>query len=221
VTPFLLPVLRVIRQGLPHVLEAIVGPSAAFLAGHAVWGLTGALGLAFAWTGGCLTLRIVRHGAASGLLVVASISLVLRTVVCLLVHSTKAFFLGPDIVTAGLGVVFLVSAFTSRPLLARVAGDFVPKRMLDLADPRAARLCRIGSGLWGAEQLVTAAVSCLLVFRLSPTQFVTLHEPISIGVFIIVMGAALPFFWSSARVLYEMRSQGADVVPARAATLAF
>jgi hypothetical protein len=200
--PFLLPILRVIRQAIPHVIEAIVGPSAAFLAGHAVWGLGGALLLAFIWTGSCLTLRIVRHGAASGLLVIASVSLVLRTIVSVVAHTSTAFFLGPDIVTAGLGLVFVASAFTSKPLLARVAGDFVPAHMLDLRDPRAVRLCRIGSALWGAEQLVTASVNGVLVFRFTPTQFVTLHEPISLGVFVIVMGAALPFLWSDLRVLH-------------------
>jgi hypothetical protein len=214
---FLIPILRVIRQAVPRVVEGIVGPSAAFLAGHAVWGLGGALILAFVWTGGCLAVRIARHRAASGLLLLASVSLVLRTVVSLLVRSPKAFFLGPDIVTAGLGVAFLLSALTSKPLLARVAGDFVPTRMLDLSDPRAARLCRIGSALWGGEQLITAAVSCVLVFRLSPTQFVTLHEPISIGVFLIVMGAALPFFWSQVRSLYDARPQTRETAMLRIA----
>jgi hypothetical protein len=205
---YLLPILRVIRQGAPRVIEGIVGPSAAFLTGRAVWGLGGALILAFAWTGGCLAWRIARHGAASGLLIIASVSLVLRTAVAVLFHSSTAFFLGPDIVTAGLGAAFLASAFTSKPLVARVAADFVPPRMLDLSDPRATRLCRVGSALWGAEQIITAAVTCLLVFRFSPTQFVTLHEPISIGVFMIVVGAALPFFSSDLRALRDGRPQG-------------
>ncbi len=215
-TALLLPVARVVRQGVPHVLEGIIGPSAAFLAGHAMWGLWGALTAASVWTGGCLAVRIARHGRASALLVIASVSLVLRTSVAVVVHSSKAFCLGPDVVTAGLGVVFLVSAFTARPLAARVLGDLLPARMIDLSDPGAARLCRIGSALWGAEQLITAAVSTILVFNFSPTQFVTLHEPISMGVFVIVMGAALPFFWADLRKL----RQGAAHIEAPALPLA-
>ena len=202
----LLAILRVARQAAPRIVEGIVGPSAAFLAGRHAWGLGGGLILAFTWTGGCLTWRISRHRAASGLLVIASVSLVLRTVIALVERSTTAFFLGPDIVTACLGLAFLGSAFTSKPLVARVARDFVPAAMLDPADPRAVRLCRIGSALWGAEQLITSAITAVLVFRLSPTQFVTLHEPISMAVFLIVMGVALPFFWSDVRAVRAGRS---------------
>ena len=208
--PLLLPVLRVVRHGFPHVIEGIVGPSAAFLAGHAAWGLGGALILAFVWTGSCLGLRIVRHGTPSGLLIIASVSLVLRTSIALVAHSPTAFFLGPDIITAVLGLAFVASAFTSKPLVARVAHDFVPARMLDLADPRAARLCRIASVLWGVEQLTTAAVTAALVFRFSPTKFVALHEPISLGVFVVFMAAALPFVWSDLRLL----RRGGPALPA-------
>jgi hypothetical protein len=203
VTAWLLPAARLVRQAVPHVIEAIVGPSAAFLAGHAMWGLSGALILAFVWTGGCLALRTARHRGASGLLMIACVSLVLRTVVSVVAHSSKAFFLGPDVVTAGLGLVFLASAFTSRPLATRVLGELVPAHILDVSHPRAARLCRIASALWGAEQLITATVSVWLVYHFSPTEFVTLHEPISIGVFLRVMGAALPFFWSDVRGVRE------------------
>ncbi|MGI8753127.1 MAG: hypothetical protein ACR2MN_12585 [Acidimicrobiales bacterium] len=129
------------------MLEGIVGPSAAFLAGHAVWGMLGALGLAFAWTGTCLGLRLIVGRRITGLLVIAAISLVLRTVVAVVMNSTRAFFLGPDIVTAGMGLLFLASAFTAKPLVARIAADFLPSSWVDLDDRRALRLCRAGSAL--------------------------------------------------------------------------
>jgi hypothetical protein len=219
VTALLLPILRVVRQAVPHIVEAIVGPAAAFLAGHAVWGLGGALLLAFLWTGTCLGLRIIRTGRASALLVIASVSLVLRTIVSVVAHSPRAFFLGPDVVTAGLGLLFLGSAFTAKPLAARVLGDLVPAHMLDLSNPRAARMCRIVSALWGTEQVLTAAVSIVLVFRFSPTQFITLHEPISMGVFAIVMGAALPFFWTDLRHLHRSHPLLGPLRPALAVPL--
>jgi hypothetical protein len=204
--PNLRPALRVTRRALPRVIEGIIGPSAMFLTGHALWGLGGGLVLAFIWTGACLTLRITQHRAASGLLIIAAISLILRTAIALIAHSSTAFFLGPDIVTACMGLIFIASAFTAKPLAARVAGDFVPPSMLDLTDPNAARLCRIASALWGTEQLITSGVTGILVFRFSPTQFVTFHEPISLAVFAIVMAIALPFFRTDIRAIRHTRA---------------
>lgn len=198
----LLPMGRSLRQVVPQFVEGAVGPSAAFLAGHAFWGMFGALGLAFAWTGTCLGLRLlIGRRRVSALLVIAAVSLVLRTVVAVLMHSTTAFLLGPDIVTGGMGLVFLVSAFVGRPLVARIAGDFVPESWVDLENPRAQRICRAASVLWGVEQLATATVNGFLVFSVSPTTFVTLHEAISLALFVSVMGAAIPFFWGDLKLL--------------------
>ncbi|MDQ6836923.1 MAG: hypothetical protein M3137_00915 [Actinomycetota bacterium] len=197
----LLTAFRFLRQTIPHLLEGVVGPSVAFLAGHAVWGMFGALGLAFAWTGTCLGLRLIIGRRVTGLLIIAGVSLLLRTVVAVVMNSTTAFFIGPDIVTAGMGLMFVASACTSKPLVARIAGDFLPAAWLDLGNRRALRLCRAGSALWGFEQLLTSCVTGFMVFKVSPTTFVTCHEPISIAVFTLVMGIALPFFWGDIKAL--------------------
>lgn len=209
---FLLTAIRLLRQAVPHVLEGIIGPSAAFLAGHAVWGMVGALGLAFAWTGTCLGLRLLIGRRITGLLVIAAISLVLRTLVAVIMNSTKAFFIGPDIVTAGMGLLFLASAFTAKPLVARIAADFLPPSWLHLGDRRALRLCRAGSALWGLEQLLTSVVTGFLVFNVSPTTFVTCHEPVSLAVFALVMGVAFPFFWGDIKALRTPAAQRGDLL---------
>jgi hypothetical protein len=172
--------------------------------------MLGALGLAFAWTGTCLGLRLLIGRRVTGLLVIAAISLILRTVVAVALNSTRAFFLGPDIVTAGMGVLFLASAFTAKPLVARIAADFLPSSWVDLGDRRALRLCRAGSALWGSEQLLTAVVTGFLVFHVSPTTFVTCHEPVSLAVFALVMGVALPFFWGDIKALRTPAAQRGD-----------
>jgi hypothetical protein len=188
--------LRFLRHAGPHVLEATIGPSVCFLMGRALWGLTGALALAMAWTGTCLGIRALRGRRPSTLLLIGATTLVLRSAVSFATRSASAFFLAPALVTAAMGMVYVASAFTSRPLLTRVVGDLIPPSRINLSDPRMLRICRAASVVWGAEQTISAVVSMILLFNVSTTNYVTMHDLVSWLTLAIVIGAILPFFWS-------------------------
>lgn len=211
----LLPLRRVARHAGPHVLEATLGPTACFLTGRALWGVDGALALALVWTAGCLGLRRRRGGDTSGLLLIGLTTLLLRAGVSLALHSEQAYLIAPAVVTAMMGVVYLVSARRPKPLLARVVGDLVPPAWVRTDDPRVARLCRIGSAVWGGEQIVTAAVSLVMVHRLSPTTYVLVHQLVSWLVLAAVVAVVLPFFWRDVRAVWPSgrRSPSARLAP--------
>jgi hypothetical protein len=189
------------RQALPHLIEGLVGPSAAFLLGRHWFGLVGAIGFAFFWAAGCMAVRVARGARISGLLVVAMITVVLRTVAGLVAHSSRAYFIGPDIATAGMGLAFVVSALAGRPLISRVLADLIPAEWFDPLRPEASRLCRLASYAWGFEQVLVSVVTAFMVFHLDTTTYVTIHEPVSLAVFGIVIAAALPLLLPEVRAV--------------------
>ena len=192
---------KLVRHAVPHLLEATVGPTACFLTGRALWGMDGALLLALIWTGACLARRVVQGRRLSGLLLIGMITLLLRTSVSLALHSEQAYLIAPALVTAVMGLVFVASAAMGKPLLGRVIGDLVPARWVDTDDPRTARLCRIGSTIWGAEQILTAGISLALILRVSTSTYLVFHEFVSWGVFAAVAVLAAPLLWPRIREL--------------------
>jgi hypothetical protein len=197
----LLPVRSLAKQAGPHLLEATFGPTACFLTGRALWGINGALALAIGWTGACLALRRLRGRRCSGLLLIGMITLGLRAVVSLAMQSERAYLVAPALVTVAMGLVYLASAMTAKPLLGRVMADLVPRSWVDPANPPAARLCRIGSAVWGAEQIVASAISLAMIYRMSTTTYLMVHELVSWLICAVVIAAAVPFVWPELRSL--------------------
>jgi hypothetical protein len=187
-------VARVAAKALPNLVIAAAVPALCFLVGRRLWGLNGAIGLALVWNGSCQAARRLLGKPFSGLLVIGSIGLVLRASIALALSSAHVFFIVPAIVTAITGTMYVASGFKSSRLLALVVADLVPESTLDVTDARVARLMRIGSVLYGAEQLLIALVSIVMVINLSTTAYVALHPLVSWAVLALVIGAALPFF---------------------------
>ncbi len=204
----LLPVRALVRQAGPHLLEATLGPTACFLTGRALWGVDGALALALGWTGACMGLRHLRRRRMSGLLLIGMTTLFLRAGVSLAMHSERAYLIAPAVVTIVMGAAYIASALTAKPLLGRVIGDLVPRKWVDGDDPHTVRLCRIGSVVWGVEQIVSAAISLAMVMSVSTTTYLMVHELVSWLTFVVVIGAVLPFFWTELKEL-RRRSRAA------------
>ena len=177
-------------------------PAVCFLAGRRLWGLAGGICLALAWNGGGQVVRRLLGKPLSGLLIIGLLELVLRASVALALKSTQAFFIAPAIVTAVTGVVYIGSGFTSTPLVGKVLADLVPESMLDVNDPRLAVLLRKGSLLYGAEQLLIAVVSLVMVVNLSTTVYVAVHSLVSWVLLGLMAAVVTPF------LLGEVRAAG-------------
>jgi uncharacterized membrane protein len=149
----------------------------------------------------------------SGLLLIGMTTLVLRAGVSLAMHSERAYLIAPALVTIVMGVFYVTSAFTSKPLLGRVVGDLVPSSWVDTGDDRTARLCRVGSVVWGAEQIISAVISLAMILRVSATTYVMFHEFVSWSIAIVVIGVVVPFFWSDLRSIWTNRRQRQTMAP--------
>jgi uncharacterized membrane protein len=192
---------NLVRHAAPHLLEASFGPTACFLTGRALWGINGALALAVAWTGGCMARRVMKGRPMSGLLIIAMTTLVLRATVSLALQSEQAYLIAPVLVTVVMGFVYIASAVTAKPLLGRVMGDVVPPSWVDPGDPRAVRVCRVASLVWGGEQIVSSLVSLVMVQRLPTATYMVLHDLVSWGILAVAVALTVPFFWSDLRSL--------------------
>ncbi len=187
--------LAVVRGSAPHALTLVVGPGACFLGGRALLGFAGGVAAALAWETGCLVAHRVRRRPVPGLLVLGAAMLAVRALVWLTTRSGHAFFLVPSAATAAMGLVYVASGFTRRPLAARFACDLFPAAALDVGDRRVLRLCRAGSVLWGGEQIVSATVSTVMALNLSTTAYVALHGPVSWAIAIVLFAPAAVFAW--------------------------
>ena len=89
-------------------------------------GRWGAFAAALVWAYGALACRLVMRRSVPGLLVLALVGLTVRTAVALVTGSTFIYFVQPVLGTCAVAAVFLLSALTARPLVARLAADFYP-----------------------------------------------------------------------------------------------
>jgi len=184
---------RIARTAIPHLFIAAVVPSVCFVVGRHLWGLSGAIGLALGWNATCQITRRWRGHDWSGLLVLGSISLVLRAAAALALHSAQVFFLAPALVTLVMGGIYIASAFFNKPLLSRVVDDLVPDSVLDTSNPRVSMLLRISSVIYGIEQGIAALVSIVMVVNMSTTTYVAVHELASCAVLGLVAAITVPF----------------------------
>jgi intracellular septation protein A len=181
-------------KAVPGLILGAVIPAVCFLLGHHVWGLIGAIALTLAWSSLYQAFRWLRGQSLSGLALLGLVELSLRTAVALALHSAQLFFIAPAVVTAVTAGVFVGSGLGSKPLLARVVGELVPQSVLDLRDPRAARMLNRVSVLYGAEQFAIAVISVAMVLNMSTSAYVATHTVVSWLVLGIATTAAAPFF---------------------------
>jgi hypothetical protein len=107
-------------------------------------------------------------------LILATIGLIVRTIVALLSGSTFIYFMQPIATTVVLAMVFLGSVLIGQPLVARLAADFCP---IDAELHRRPGVMQLFSGLtvlWAAVHLANAAATFGLLVSLPVATFVAL-----------------------------------------------
>jgi hypothetical protein len=183
-------VTLIASKAIPGLILGAAIPAVCFLVGRRVWGLVGAICLALAWNGSCQAARWLRGRPLSGLLLLGLIEMILRGAVAITLHSAKMFFIAPAVVTAICGVLYAGSGLMGRPLITRVVAELVPESILDVTDPGVARLLQRISVLYGAEQLLVAFLSVVMVMHMTTTTYLALHTIVSWLVLAAAFGAA-------------------------------
>ena len=170
--PTHLALASVLRRLGANLLVACVVPAAVFYTLFVSFGIWPAILSTLAWSYGAISVRAVTRRRASGLLFLTAGVLSVRTVVALLSHSTFVYFLQPVLVDALIGTTFLVSAFTARPMVARLAGDFYPMDVELSLRPGIRRLFWHLTAMWAVVCLAKAVVMFWLLNSLSLDTFV-------------------------------------------------
>jgi uncharacterized membrane protein YwzB len=175
--PRLGTVLR--RVGLSLTVACAI-PAALFFTSYQLFGVWTAILLALCWSYGAIAWRAATGRRTSGLLVLTAVILTGKTVVALVSHSTFFYFLQPIITDGVVAAAFLLSLATSRPVVARLAGDFYPMDVELSLRPRMRQLFWRLTALW--------AVVCLAK---AVTMFWALNS-LSLDTFVLVKSISMP-----------------------------
>jgi intracellular septation protein A len=165
----------IVRRIFTSMLVACFIPAALFYGCFAVGGVWAAILAVLAWAYGALAWRYLTGRRTSGLLILTALVITGRTVVALVADSTFLYFLQPIITDTVVGVTFLLSLASARPLVARLAGDFYPMdRELHLR-PRIQRLFKGLTVMWATLCLGKAVTMFWLLESASLETFVTVQ----------------------------------------------
>ena len=181
----------VMRRLAVSLLVAVGVPAVVFYATFQVLGLTPAILAALAWSYGAIAWRKVTHLPMSGLLVLTSTVLTIRTIFTLSTGNTYVYFLQPVVSDAIVALVFLASLAAARPLVARLAADFYPMSADLAAHPRIRRLFSRLTLMWGGVCLLKAAVGFWLLESLSVPTFVLVKSSAMIGMTVAAVAVTI------------------------------
>jgi hypothetical protein len=188
-------ILRAVaRRGLPNLIEATIIPAILFyVLVVTVSGVAAMIG-ALAWAAVAVGRRLVSRQAIPSILVLATLGLVVRTIVGLASGSMFFYFLQPLATTVVLGALFLGSVLIGRPVISRLAHDFCPIGD-EVADrPAVVRLFVGLTILWAGVHLLTAATTFGMLVTLPVPTFIVLKTLTSFG--ITIAAIVLTVTWS-------------------------
>lgn len=173
VDTFETPSLRsLLRKGLPAIIESTIVPLAIFYTALWAVGMWGALIAALAWSYLAMVRRLVRKEPIPGLAILGALALTFRTALAMVTGNVLLYFLQPSLGTALIGLAFLASMSTDRPLIQRLARDFLPVPPEFFEQPSVRRFFSKISPLWALMMLANAAVTIWMLFGLPVSLFV-------------------------------------------------
>ncbi|GAA1126815.1 hypothetical protein GCM10009606_03100 [Nocardioides aquiterrae] len=167
------PTLRaVVRRVALSLLVACAVPGALFYTCLRLEGVWTAIFVALGWSYGAIAWRAVTGRRPSGLLVLTALVMTGRTLVALLTDSTYLYFLQPIISDGLLGVAFIATLASARPMVARLAGDFYPMDDELRVRPRIQRLFWYLTLMWALLCIGKASATLWLLESQSLQTFV-------------------------------------------------
>lgn len=184
-------VASVVRRGGPRLLEASIVPTVLFWSALAVGSIGWAYVAAIAWTYGCLARRLLRGDPVTGVLVLASVSITIRTALAVASGSTFVYFAQPILSTVATGAVFLGSVALGRPLVARLATDFWPITDEQAANPSVRRLLTRLTVLWAGVNLATATVTFALLVSLPLHTFLAAKQATGLAITVAAIAVTI------------------------------
>jgi hypothetical protein len=169
------PRVRAILRHLGlSLLWANLVPAALFYACFAAGNVWAALVAALVWCYGAMVWRVSTRRRTSGLLWLTAAGLTVKTALTVATGSTFLYFVQPAVNDAVVGLLFLVSLATARPVVARLAADFYPMTEDVARRPRIQKLFWRLTLLWAFICLVKAIATIWLLDSTSLTTFIAI-----------------------------------------------
>jgi len=165
--------LALARGALPAVIVATLIPLFLFYlalnAGSVLWAI--AISVLYAY--GVAGYQLVRRRRVSGMLLVTVFMASVRAVTAVVSGHPLVYFAIPVVETAGFGLMFLATMFSSEPLVVRLARDLVPGAAEGLAARRS--LIRSLSLVWTVTYLGSGATTLILLTTTPMRVFLGAH----------------------------------------------
>jgi hypothetical protein len=169
----------IVKHAARTVLFASVLPMALFYVALSAFGLTAAITVTLGWYYAGVLARVLRRRPVVGAILLGAGLMSVRAVVGLWTGSAFVFFLQPVAGTVATATSFALTALAGRPMLERLAHDFVPVPP-ELSDKlRASRFFDYTSLLWALMYAINAAGTVWLLTYSSLGSFLVLKAVLS------------------------------------------
>ncbi len=175
----------IVRHAARTVLLSSVLPMAAFYLALDGFGLTAAIFVALAWYYGAVGARLLRRRPIVGAMLLGAGLMTVRAAVAMWTGSAFVFFLQPVAGTIATATSFALTALAGRPLVERLAHDFVPVPPELSHRLRANQFFNYTSLMWALVYGINAAGTVWLLVSSSLESFMlmkTLLSPLLTGV---------------------------------------
>lgn len=167
------PRLRTVLGHLAlSLLWANVIPGVLFYGCMVLGNVWTALVAALVWCYGAMAWRVSTRRRTSGLLWLTAVGLTVKTALTVATGSTFLYFVQPAVNDATVGLLFLISLATARPVVARLAGDFFPMTDDVARRPRIQQLFWRLTLIWAFICLIKAAATLWLLDSMPLMTFV-------------------------------------------------
>lgn len=182
---------QIIRRVALSLLIACAIPAAIVALVTTYVGVWWAIGAALGWAYAAMGFRHVTGRRPSGLLILTAAVLTGRTIISFAADSTFFYFLQPILSDAVVAGVFLFSLLHSRPLVARLAGDFYPMDDEIAVRPRIRALFFWLTLVWGLLCLVRAGATLWLLTSQSLETFVLINGASMLSINVVAAGLTI------------------------------
>jgi intracellular septation protein A len=171
--------LQLGRRAIPQAFEAAIVPAVIFLVVARFADDQLAIAAALGWAVATIAWRLATRRRVPGMMILAGVTLLLRSIVGIASGSTFLYFLQPTI---------------DRPLARRFAGDFCALPHHVLADGRVHRFFRRISVMWGTFGLAKTALALWLLTTQPTDLYVATKTVFSIAFTVVLVAVSTVWF---------------------------
>jgi hypothetical protein len=161
------------RGALPAIAVATLIPLGLFYVSLIAGSFTWAIAVSLTYGYGIAAYQYLRRRRVSGMLLVTMFMGTVRAVAALTSGYAMIYFAVPVVETAGFGLMFMATMFSSEPLVVRIARDLAPHAADGIAGQRA--LMRKLSLVWTITYLASGATTMALLATMPMRVYLGAH----------------------------------------------